>query len=57
MCGAIAECTNTQGSYECNCVTGYSGDGRTCTGSESKWDYYIFSYISSVMTCDDDCRY
>ena len=31
-CGVNAVCNNTIGSYTCGCKTGYSGDGRTCTG-------------------------
>jgi hypothetical protein len=27
-----ATCTNTIGSFTCACNTGYTGDGRTCTG-------------------------
>ena len=27
-----AECTNTDGSYTCSCLAGYSGDGMTCSG-------------------------
>ncbi|XP_015767027.1 PREDICTED: uncharacterized protein LOC107345791 [Acropora digitifera] len=30
-CHANAFCTNTFGSYECECSAGYSGDGRNCT--------------------------
>ena len=26
----LAECTNTDGSFECKCKEGYSGDGVTC---------------------------
>ena len=30
-----AQCTNTNGSYTCSCLAGYSGDGITsCTGKE-----------------------
>ncbi|MEW8547346.1 MAG: calcium-binding EGF-like domain-containing protein [Candidatus Thiodiazotropha sp.] len=28
-----ADCYNTPGSYYCICVTGFHGDGFTCTGS------------------------
>ncbi|XP_076821613.1 uncharacterized protein LOC143468345 isoform X3 [Clavelina lepadiformis] len=29
-CDEDAECTNTEGSYECTCNEGYSGDGSVC---------------------------
>ena len=32
ICHDQATCTNTQGSYLCNCNLGYSGDGKTCVG-------------------------
>ena len=33
MCPELASCSNTVGSYECNCSTGYSYDGQqNCTG-------------------------
>ena len=31
-CDANATCTNTFGSYVCNCNTGFTGDGVMCTG-------------------------
>ena len=31
-CHEDAACTNTEGSYECECRTGYKGDGYRCTG-------------------------
>ena len=31
-CDPNATCTNTFGSYECFCNTGFMGDGFTCTG-------------------------
>ena len=32
-CDSNAECTNTDGSFECMCNHGYTGDGRTCQGT------------------------
>ena len=32
MCGPVASCINTDGSYQCTCSAGYTGDGRKCTG-------------------------
>jgi len=31
-CHQNGVCTNIHGSYTCHCATGYSGDGRQCTG-------------------------
>ena len=31
MCDTNANCTNTDGSYNCTCDNGYSGDGFTCS--------------------------
>nr|XP_058952138.1 uncharacterized protein LOC131779589 [Pocillopora verrucosa] len=33
-CGKNGICTNTQGSYNCHCARGYSGDGRSCTDKD-----------------------
>ena len=30
-CSQSANCINTDGSFECECTTGLSGDGQTCT--------------------------
>ena len=29
-CDMNANCTNTDGSFECTCNDGYFGDGKTC---------------------------
>ena len=31
-CDVNSNCTNTDGSYTCSCLPGYSGDGITCSG-------------------------
>ena len=31
-CHVNADCSNTNGSFSCSCITGYSGDGKTCIG-------------------------
>ena len=30
VCHDYADCTNTDGSYECKCIEGFSGNGREC---------------------------
>ena len=32
LCHANATCNNTDGSYNCSCNDGYTGDGFTCDG-------------------------
>ena len=32
-CHEYATCTNTVGSYTCECNTGFNGDGNTCAGN------------------------
>lgn len=31
-CSENAECINTEGSFECVCKLGFTGDGRDCEG-------------------------
>ena len=30
QCATNATCSNTEGSYECSCNTGFTGDGISC---------------------------
>ena len=31
-CDGNANCTNTEGSFTCQCSSGFNGDGETCEG-------------------------
>ena len=35
LCDSNAECNNTEGSYLCTCLYGYTGNGTYCEGSKS----------------------
>lgn len=41
-CSVNAECQNFNGSYSCDCLPGYNGDGVTCAGK------YIILFINFV---------
>lgn len=32
VCNPNANCTDSEGSYNCKCHTGFAGDGRSCVG-------------------------
>ena len=34
-CDTHAACTNTPGSYSCQCMTGYTGNGTSCDGNQN----------------------
>ena len=48
-CHADANCTNTKGSFYCNCHTGYSGDGVTCSGNYGFLVVYVILFIFHVL--------
>jgi len=35
-CGPNTNCVNTRGTYRCDCVDGYSGNGKVCKGWSRK---------------------
>ena len=45
-CSINANCTDTQGSYECDCHIGYSGDGVDCVDIDECTD--------GIDDCDDE---
>ena len=36
-----ATCTNTDGSFTCACIDGYSGNGVICNGKTQILDYFL----------------
>ena len=40
-CSPEASCSNTVGSFTCTCLSGYTGDGYTCTGRS----YWLFLLV------------
>ena len=42
-CDENANCTNTNGSFKCDCKVGFSGNGKTCEGT------YICTMFSKTL--------
>ena len=40
-CNIYANCTDNTGSFDCACISGFSGDGVNCT---SKWFLIVLQY-------------
>ena len=45
-CHSDANCTNTEGSYNCTCKNGFYGNGSNCEG----WYLYIFLAVSTTFS-------
>ena len=48
-CHSAANCTNTIGSFECECLEGYSGNGLVCQGTYYTYVRYRSLYICYIM--------
>ena len=44
-----AECVNSVGSYSCQCMQGYTGDGDNCTGQSN-------NIVSSIQAYHLTCK-
>ena len=63
-CDRNAKCINTLGSYKCDCVPGYSGDGYTCRGltllykrSLCHTALYTFTLFDAIFKAYVSCSY
>ena len=54
-CDLNADCSNINGSFTCSCISGYSGDGMTCSG-QIIFSNYVSCYFSIIM-CVNCCTY
>lgn len=53
-CDSKAQCTNTEGSYNCRCLNGYQGDGKNCSGTGFLYSTIYASYFLVILfSCDE----
>lgn len=50
-CDSNAECMDTEGSYNCSCVSGFVGNGTSgqCSGKHN--DIIMLSYLLRIVHC------
>ena len=48
-CSDDAACTDTDGSYECTCNSGFTGDGFTCTSKSIPIPFFCVLELSSFF--------
>ena len=44
----MATCTDTDGSFTCQCQNGYTGNGQNCTGKNEAFTEYMCSAKQNV---------
>ena len=49
-CDSNANCTDTDGSYTCECEPGYTGNGTFCTGIHQAIKPVTFSFLKVTAT-------
>ena len=47
-CDINADCTNTNGSFECTCKDGFLGDGNTCIGKYFFKCHYLTNWMCKI---------
>lgn len=47
-CHLSANCTNNAGSFSCSCLTGYTGDGISCSGTYTLETFTFYMPISQT---------
>ena len=47
-CDINANCLNNPGSYSCQCKSGFSGDGFSCS-SKTNYLHYFLTFVLSFM--------
>ena len=57
-CDRNATCTNSEGSFSCECISGFFGDGKTCVPGECTedicpWNEECLSPTSNYCICKD----
>ena len=55
-CAENATCSDTEGSYECTCDPGFTGDGFNCTSQSDKAIHYENCFQVEYLSTDvDEC--
>ena len=57
-CDVNANCTDIPGSYMCDCVLGYKGNGTFCESMIERLSHFVFisMYYHSLYSDVDECK-